>query len=180
MPAPATDARLKNKLLSLLRQKADQLPALFFDSYGFTPLDRLVDYLRTLKGLAAVTREEIIQVILHDQQGQFEWEGSLVRATFGFSPGRAYRGKEQVPPAKLFHGTHRRLLGQIGAVGIVPIASDVVQLAVDAESIGQPDITWRLLTIHAQAAYQTGIRFYRAGEQWYFCEAIPADFIELP
>lgn len=180
MPAASLDTRLKNKLLSVLRQKADQLPALFFDTYGFTPLPQLVSYLRTLKGLAAVTQEEVIQVILHDQQGQFEWDGPLVRATFGFSPSRVHKGKELLPPERLYHGTHQKLLGQIAATGLIPIASDVIQLAVDPQTIGATGGVWQQLTIQAQAAKQAGISFYRAGEQWYFSEEIPARFIEFP
>ncbi len=177
MPVVNADTRLKTKLLSILRQKADQLPALFFDTYGFTSLDRLVAYLRTLKGLGSVTAEDVTQVILKDQQGQFEWDGPLVRATFGFSASRVYRGKEMPPPEKLYHGTHRRLLGQIMATGLIPIASDVIQLALDPSLIGEPGGTLQILTVDAREAHRAGIPFYRAGELWYFSDSIPPAYL---
>jgi len=177
MPVVNADTRLKTKLLSILRQKADQLPALFFDTYGFTSLDHLVTYLRTLKGLGSVTREDVIHVIMHDQQGQFEWDEPLVRATFGFSASRVYRGKEMAPPEKLYHGTHRRLVDQIMARGLVPIASDVIQLAMDPSLIGEAGGTLQMLTVDAREAYRAGLRFYRAGELWYFSDSIPPDYL---
>jgi putative RNA 2'-phosphotransferase len=181
MPVTDADKRMKNKLLSILRQKADQVPVLFFDSYGFTLVEPLLEYMRSLKGFAAVGRADLEHIVLNDVQGLFEWDGGpLIRATYGFSPARTYRGKELPPPDVLYHGTHRKLLKQVAAVGLLPIASDVIQLAARPESIGRAGSTLLILPVHARAAYDCGVPFYRAGDLWYFSEAIPPAYMELP
>lgn len=179
MLATFEETRLKKRLLSILRQKADNRP-LYFDAYGFTPVKPLIDYLRTLKDFPAVNREDLLQVVRNDTAGQFEWDGgSLLRATYGFSPNRSHRGEEQAPPDLLYYGTHRKLLPQIAVAGLIPIASDLVQLAVLPGAIGQMEDTLFLLTVQARRAYETGIPFYRSSQLYYYSEAIPARFLQI-
>lgn len=179
MLAAYEEARLRKRLLSILRQKADHL-LLYYDTYGFTPVNRLIEYLRTLKDFPTVRREDLAQVVEHDVLGEFEWDGgALIRATFGFSPSRAHRGTPMTPPEELYYGTHRKLLAQTEAAGLIPIASDVVQLATEPSNIGEAGDTLFLVKVKARAAAHSGVIFYQASERFFFCEELAPQFLQI-
>lgn len=178
MLATYEEVRLRKRLLSILRQNSEQL--LYFDTYGFTPVDRLLEYLRTLKGCQTVNRADLRQVVDNDPQRQLEWDGgALIRATYGFLPELTRPGEKRCPPEVLYYGTHRKLLGQLATGGLLPIASELVQLAIGADVIGTKGDTLSIIAVRAQEAYQSGIRFFQRSERYYFSDAIPPGFLEL-
>jgi len=173
------EEKLRSRLLRVLRQKADFL-ALYFDTYGYTPMERLHEYIRQCKGFGNVTLDDIEQAIKGDTRKQFEWDGGpLVRATYGFQTSRTFRGREQVPPAILYYATHPKLVPQIKALGLIPIASDVIQLAVDKGEFGTPHAQIAIIPVEAREAYDEGVRFFRANERHFFCELLPVRFLQF-
>jgi putative RNA 2'-phosphotransferase len=179
MLATFEEARLRKRMLSILRQNSEHL-LLYFDTYGFTSVDRLIAYVRNLKGFETISRADLRQVVENDPKRQLEWDGgALIRATYGFLPERSRVGVERRPPEILHYGTHRKLLGQIAAGGLLPIASELVQLAADPSDIGTPGDTLMILAVRAQAAHDNGVRFFQATERYYFSEAIPASFLDI-
>lgn len=173
------EARLRKRLLSILRQNNEAF-SLFYDTYGYTPIEPLLQYLHSLKGCEWVTRHDVRQVVEYDPARSVEWDGgSLIRATFGFLPSIARsRLTELSPPDTLYYGTHRKLLKQILTGGLLPIASEYVQLARRPEHIGEPTDTLRFITVNAKAAHAAGIRFYQVTDRYFACESIPVRYLE--
>ncbi|USG67641.1 RNA 2'-phosphotransferase [Brevibacillus ruminantium] len=170
-------ARLRKRLLSALRQNTEPL-TLFYDTYGYTAVEPLLSYIRTLKGCSLVTREDLRQVVELDPAQQIEWDGGeLIRATFGFLPGPKKAGEEVEPPERLYYATHRKLLGQIAEGGLLPIASDLVQLLLTPPDVSERVRTLVLLEVEARKAWELGIRFFYDGGPYYFSEAIPAAYV---
>ncbi|GED52904.1 MULTISPECIES: RNA 2'-phosphotransferase [Brevibacillus] len=171
------EQRLRKRLLSALRQNGEQ-PLLYFDTYGYTPVNALLAYIRTLKGCSGVTLNDIRQVVDHDPEHRIDWDGgALIRATYGFLPGPKKWGEEVEPPPQLFYGTHRKLIPQIAEGGLLPIANEHVQLAASPADIGEEQGTLVLLAVSAHDAWQQKIRFYQGSERYFFAEAIPAAYL---
>ncbi|MFD2371143.1 RNA 2'-phosphotransferase [Brevibacillus sp. GCM10020057] len=185
MLASHEEARLRKRLLSVLRQNSEYV-RLYYDTYGYTPVEPLLAYIRTLKGGEFVTRAHLWQVVEHDPGRLFEWDGGeLIRATHGFSPTIAKgRLAEEEPPELLYYGTHRKLVGQALTAGLLPIASEYVQLAASPTAIGEPLDTLSLLVVKAGQAHAAGVRFYRLCTSevlpcpYYFAEAIAPAFLQ--
>ncbi|WP_432774350.1 RNA 2'-phosphotransferase [Brevibacillus gelatini] len=178
MLAQHEELQLRKRLLSILRQKNEHVQ-LYFDTYGFTPTGPLLACLRSIKGWANLRRADLWQVVENDPERQIEWDGGeLIRATYGFAPSqRATRLTEAEPPERLYYGTHAKLVQQALAGGLLPIASELVQLASRAEDIGMPEDTLCLLTVQAARARAAGIRFFQGSGAFWFSEAIPAAFV---
>lgn len=177
MIATFQETRLRTRLLSILRQKAEQRP-LFFDVFGNTRIDQLISYMRTLKDFPRVTIDEVEQVIINDPRKQIEWDGgSLLRATYGFSPSRNIVRTPRTPPDELYYATHKKLASQVRTVGLLPIASDLVQLTSDQTFFQPEKADIALFTIRAKACMKAGIPFYRSNEIFYFADSIPVEFI---
>ncbi|WP_139489861.1 RNA 2'-phosphotransferase [Brevibacillus dissolubilis] len=173
------EERLRNRLLSILRQNSGNI-FLYFDTYGFTSVEKLLPYIRTLKGVEGADLDALRQVVEHDPKKQFEWDGgALIRTTYGFSPGRDHKGRAETPPDTLYYGTHRKLLQQIRGIGLIPIASDMVQLAVNPEDIGSVGDGLIIIPVNAKEAHRDGIRFNRIGERYYFVAELPAKYLEV-
>lgn len=173
------EERLRKRLLSILRQNGELLQ-LYYDTYGFTPIDRLLDYIRTLKGFGYVNRHAVLQVVENDPKRQIEWDGgALVRATYGFLPTKNQSRWVQItPPDVLYYGTHSKLVGQVMASGLLPIASDFVQAAFRPDAIGAPGNSLQLLAVKARAASEAGVRFFQVNEWYCLSDVIPPGYLE--
>ncbi|MGG4453483.1 RNA 2'-phosphotransferase [Brevibacillus porteri] len=174
------ETRLRKRLLSILRQKSEAFQ-LYYDTYGYTPIEPLLDYLHTLKGCSYIARQDLHQVVEFDPERSIEWDGgALIRATYGFLPTIA-KSKliEIVPPDVLYYGTHRKLLKQVLTGGLLPIASEYVQLAEKPEHIGEPTDTLSLVAVNAKEAHEAGSCFYRVGERYCLSNAVPASYLQL-
>lgn len=173
------EMRLRKRLVSILRQNSDYVQ-LYYDTYGYTPVEPLLAYLHTLKGCAWVNRNDLRQVVENDPGRLIEWDGgALIRATYGFMPTKTKsRLTEIAPPEVLYYGTHRKLLRQVLAGGLLPIASEFVQLAEQPEDIGMPEDTLSLVTVRAREAHEAGIRFYYDNERYSFSESIAPSFLQ--
>lgn len=174
------ETRLRKRLLSILRQNSEAFH-LYYDTYGYTPVEPLLEYLHKLKGCAYITRQDLHQVVEFDPERSIEWDGgSLIRVTYGFLPSIAKsRLMEIVPPDVLYYGTHRKLLKQVLTGGLLPIASEYVQLADRPEHIGEQTDTLRLVTVNAKEAHEAGICFYRVGEHYCLSDAVPSSYLQL-
>lgn len=185
MLASHEQVRLRKRLLSILRQNSEYVQ-LYYDTYGYTPVEQLLAYLRTLKGCGTTTRSDLREVVESDQGQVFEWDqGALIRVKHGFMPaGKKGRLEEVAPPDILYYGTHRKLVRQVMAGGLFPIASEFVQLAQRVEEIGLPHDTLALVVVRASDAYQAGVRFYQAcspsalENSFFFSDAISPSYLE--
>ncbi|MGN7469952.1 RNA 2'-phosphotransferase [Brevibacillus sp. SAFN-007a] len=178
MLAQQAEITLRKRLLSILRQKNEHVQ-LYFDTYGFTPTGPLLASLRAITGWANLSRSDLWQVVEKDPERQIEWDGGeWIRATYGFAPTRtAARLTEAEPPERLYYGTHAKLVSQALSEGLLPIASELVQLAGKVEDIGLPEDTLALLTVQAARARDAGVRFFKGSGAFWFSEAIPAVFV---
>lgn len=177
MIATFQENRLRTRLLSILRQKAEQRP-LFFDVFGYTRMDRLISYLRSLKDFPNTTIQDVQQVIVNDPRKQIEWDGgSLIRATFGFSPSRSIVRTPRTPPDQLYYSTHQKLASQVKTVGLLPIASDLVQLTSDLTIFSPIPAGTAIFVIQARECMRSGMTFYRSDEVFYYADSVPVTFI---
>ncbi|GED70417.1 putative RNA 2'-phosphotransferase [Brevibacillus reuszeri] len=178
MTAHEEEMQLRKRLLSILRQNNEHVQ-LYFDTYGYTPVEPMLAYLRTLKGCALVSRSDLWQVVENDPGKQIEWDGgALIRATYGFLP-TISRGRltETSPPEVLYYGTHRKLIRQGLEAGLLPIASEFVQLAHSPKDIGMPVDALSLLIVKAREAYADGIPFFGISDRYFMCGAIPPAYV---
>ncbi|MED4780519.1 RNA 2'-phosphotransferase [Brevibacillus choshinensis] len=186
MLASHEQVRLRKRLLSILRQNSEQIQ-LYYDTYGYTPVEPLLAYLRTLKGCETITRSDLWEIVENDLGHFFEWdEGALIRTTHGFMPVKTKgRLAEVAPPEVLYYGTHRKLIRQIMAGGLLPIASEYIQLALTVDAIGIPHDTLSLVVVQAQEAYSAGVRFYKVcspyslTDPYFFSGVISPEYLEL-
>lgn len=185
MQASHETTRLRKRLLSILRQNSEYVQ-LYYDTYGYTPVEPLLAYIRTLKGCAYVTRSDLREVVENDPGRLFEWDqGDLICATHGFMP-VVSKGRlaEAEPPEFLYYGTHKKLVRQAFAAGLLPIASEYVQLADRVEAIGLPAGTLEILLVKAREAHAAGTPFFRlasspsTSDPYYFCSAVTVDCLE--
>lgn len=172
------ELRLRKRLLSILRQNNEHVQ-LYFDTYGYTPVEPMLAYLRTLSGCALVSRSDLWQVVENDPGKQIEWDGgALIRATYGFLPAiSSGRLTEMAPPELLYYGTHRKLIRQVLSAGLLPIASEFVQLARSPKDIGMPVDALSLLSVKAQEAHEAGVPFYQVNDHYFMCESLPPAYL---
>lgn len=177
---------MRKRLLSILRQNSEQVQ-LYFDTYGYTPVEPLLAYLRTLKGCGTTTRSDLREIVENDPGHFFDWDGGdLIRTTHGFMPVKTKgRLAEVAPPEVLYYGTHRKLIRQVMAAGLLPIASEYIQLALTVDAIGEPLDTLSLVAVQAQGAYFAGVRIYQVcspyslTDPFFFSGVISPEHLEL-
>ena len=77
MTAHEEEMQLRKRLLSILRQNNEHVQ-LYFDTYGYTPVEPMLAYLRTLKGCSLVSRSDLWEFVANDPGKQIEWDGGAL------------------------------------------------------------------------------------------------------
>jgi len=174
--------RMISKAMSyLLRHNPEKFHVLL-DPEGFAHLDDLIKALgRKYKGL---TKEDVLEVVSKCEKGRFEINGEDIRACYGHSISTRINYKPIGPPEVLLHGTARRFVDEIMKEGLKPMDRQYVHLTVRedfAREVGRRrDRDPVILKVEARKAYMDGIKFYKANENFYLADYIPARYLIAP
>ncbi len=176
--------RLSKLISYLLRHRPDEA-GLTLDEAGLVPLNALLVAIRSRHGYGWVTVEAIREVVATSDKQRFRLEGDRIGARYGHSNRvRAVDpGQPVEPPELLYHGTPRRAVPSILAVGLRPRDRQFVHLSATpdtARRVGRRrDDQPALLLIRAQEAHADGVVFYAPTPDTYLVRHVPPTYITL-
>ncbi len=173
-----------SKFMSLILRHHPAQFGLALDDDGYVPIDELHSALTRQRDWHELTRADILEVVATSEKERFEVKGDKIRARYGHSVTTTPDYEEVEPPALLYHGTPRRAVSRILCEGLKPMARQYVHLSTTrklARQVGdRRDAAPVILEITAHKAYMQGIVFYRAGDDIYLVDHVPAQFIRCP
>ena len=171
-----------SKFLSLLLRHRPEKAGLSLDPAGWVAVDDL------LAGLArtgwSITRQDLGALVKQDgkQRYTFSDDGDSIRANQGHSIPVALGLVSRTPPDTLYHGTVRRSLESILAVGLQRRGRQYVHLSTDLESaqrVGKRHGIPVVLQVAAGEMQAQGHLFYLSKNGIWMVEAVPAVFLRL-
>ncbi|MFC4100777.1 RNA 2'-phosphotransferase [Paenibacillus xanthanilyticus] len=171
--------RLSKMLTKMLRHAPDEFGLRLNQADGSCEADALLAALRRQSVWAGVTMEDIEAVVRQCEKQRFELREGRIRARYGHSCERvAYEAA--VPPAILYHGTNRKALAQIKQEGLRAMGRQYVHLSEGkpfAELAGRRRGELAMLRVDTVSAAQAGVTFYRAGNEVWLADQIPAEVL---
>jgi putative RNA 2'-phosphotransferase len=172
-----------SKLLSLVLRHRPSILRLELDNHGFVPLGELLLALQEQPRWKEVTEEDILEVVNNSDKRRFEVVEGKIRALYGHSVSVQVEFAEMEPPPELYHGTARKSVSQILKEGLKPQGRRYVHLSVRAEDAVQVgkrrDDDPAILRVKTEEAYDSGVRFFEAGDSIVLAEEIPPEFLEI-
>lgn len=172
-----------SKFLSLVLRHEPEEHGLMLDDDGYVPVDDLLALLER-NGIKTDMRE-LSQFVDGYETGKKRFsimsDGNIahIRANYGHSVKRvAYVSAR--PPADLFHGTTHQAAEQILLHGLQPMSRQYAHLTVDrdlairvAARHGKPV----LLQVATEKAWLDGVAFYKANENFWLVDFMPARYL---
>jgi putative RNA 2'-phosphotransferase len=169
-----------SKLMSLVLRHDPTTFGLTLDAEGFTSLEELLAALRTrLPDTSAADIVAVVETIEPDKR-RFSIVDDEIRANYGHSLAERVAQQRAEPPALLLHGTTEAAVPKILAEGLSPMRRQYVHMTVSpalAAKVGSRHGKPLLLEVDARAAHEAGIAFYRANENFWLADAVPARFV---
>lgn len=176
--------RLSRTLSHALRHAPGDY-GLELDDRGWGSLPALLEALRGRGSpWSGLSREDVERVLAAPGRRRFELDGDRIRALYGHSVSVRVDERDEAPPETLFHGTHGDAARRILEEGLRPMEREFVHLSPDrltAREVGRRRTSDPvILEVRASAAHRSGVGFYRAGEQVWLADPVPARFVEGP
>lgn len=173
--------RLSTFLSLILRHQPEQF-GLRLDESGFVTLADLVAAVRRERGWSEVTEEQVREVAAACDKQRYEIDGAGIRARYGHSVAERLTYPEVEPPELLYHGTSPEALPAIRQGGLRAMRRQYVHLSTSPEqalAVGRRHAAKPvLLTVRAEEAWRSGVRFHQPEERLYLAEAVPPQFIK--
>ncbi len=121
----------QSKFLSLILRHQPDAGGITLDANGWATTQSVLAALRAKFG--AFSRTELNELVETNDKKRFAFSphGDRIRANQGHSIEVDLKLDPKTPPAKLYHGTKQRFLGEIFAKGLVPMARQHVHLSGD-------------------------------------------------
>lgn len=174
------------RFLSLILRHKPELAGITLDAHGWANVDELIKGCRRAgKAMDRETLERIVQEN-NKQRYSFNEDQSKIRANQGHSISVDLELKEELPPARLYHGTATRFLEQIRTEGIQKGSRQYVHLSQEkatARQVGSRHGTPVILPIDTEKMLADGCHFYRSANGVWLCEQIPWRYVvesEIP
>jgi putative RNA 2'-phosphotransferase len=169
-----------SKTMSFMLRHGPGKFKIILDPEGFTLIDDVVVALgRKFKG---ISRSDVLEVVERCEKGRFEVRGDEIRACYGHSIPIRIQYDPVEPPEILLHGTAHRFLDDIMRVGLRPMDRQYVHLTIRedfAREVGRRrDKDPVILKVEALKAHRDGVRFYKANENFYLADLVPACYIK--
>lgn len=174
---------------SLLRTIAFALrhdPHRFFlsmDAEGWVNLDHLLLALRhERREWADIDLTSLRRVTQNNNGTRIEVQGNRIRALYGHSVCGVGDATPVLPPPLLYHGTCMGNVGEILRLDLQPMRRNHVHLTSDwnyANEVAATKSRPVVLSVRAQVAADTGVRFWKTNEHVWLSDAIPAQFVTL-
>jgi len=170
-----------SKTMSYILRHGPREFHLVLDPEGYVSLEELLVAIRTRRPKTSM--DDLLEVVATCEKGRFEVVEDDVRACYGHSVKGRIEHEIVVPPRTLYHGTSRGSLDSIREDGLRPMKRQYVHLTLRrdfAESVGRRrDPRPAILIVQALNAHEAGISFYKANENFYLADMVPARFIEF-
>ena len=176
------DPRQLEKFMSyILGRRPDEF-GLVLDENGFVRLKDLLKAISEEPGWGYVRKSHIHEVLMISREDSFVMENDRIKAVA--SNNALNQDKQIVPPGLLYHCVRRRAYPVVFREGITPLGQAGVFLATTKDlalRIGKRrDTAPVLLTVHADKAFEAGIRFSRQGEFIYITDHVPVGCFSGP
>ena len=172
-----------SKLMSLMLRHEPAKFGLVLDPEGFAPLGDVLAAVRTrLPDTAARDLLAVVESVESDKQ-RFSIVDDEIRANYGHSLADRIAHSAAQPPARLFHGTHAAAVSTILREGLKPMKRQYVHLTPLVElasRVGARRGKPVLIEVDASAAHAAGTQFYRANENFWLVDGLPATFLRAP
>jgi putative RNA 2'-phosphotransferase len=166
--------------MSLILRHEPKTFGLTLDAEGFASLEELLMAIRTrLPETNAADIVAVVETIELDKR-RFSIVDDEIRANYGHSLAERIAQQRAEPPALLLHGTTETAASRILVEGLSPMRRQYVHMTVSpalAAKVGSRHGRSLLLEIDACAAHEAGVAFYRANENFWLAEAVPARFL---
>ena len=154
----------------LLRHNPENLK---MDRHGFIDMNQL---LKKLEERFRIDEKFIIEIVEKGERRRFEIVGNKIRALYGHTIPVELEFEEDKTVKVLYHGTTPEAASRILRVGLKPMRRSWVHLSPTIEiatEVGlRRTINPVILEINAEAARKNGLRFYRATDEVYVCNAV--------
>jgi putative RNA 2'-phosphotransferase len=172
-----------SKFLSLVLRHEPEEHGLMLDDDGYVPVDDMLQLLA--KNGIDTDMRELSQFVDCYETGKKRFSimsdgvTAHIRANYGHSIKKvAYVSAP--PPAVLFHGTTTNAADIIMLEGLKPMGRQYVHLAVElglAYRVGSRHGKPVVMQIDTAGAQASGVPFYRANENFWLADHVPAKFI---
>jgi len=154
----------------LLRHNPGKLK---MDRHGFIDMNEL---LKKLEERFRIDEKFIIEIVEKGERRRFEIVGNKIRALYGHTIPVKLELEEDKTVKLFYHGTTPEAASRILRIGLKPMRRSWVHLSPTIEMATEVGLRRTMnpviLEINAEAARKNGLRFYRATDKVYVCNAV--------
>lgn len=161
----------------LLRHDPENLK---MDRHGFVDMDELLE---KLKERFQIDKKIIFEIVEKSNRKRFEIVGGKIRALYGHTIPVKLEMEEDKTVKVLYHGTTPEAASEILTKGLKPMKRRWVHLSPTIEIATKVGLRRTknpvILEINVEAARNNGVRFYKATDKVYACDAILPRYIKI-
>ena len=167
--------RVSKYMSYLLRHDPENLK---MDRHGFVFVDELLE---KLNERFEIDKEIILEIVERSDRKRFEMLGDRIRALYGHTIPMKLELEEDRVVEVLYHGTTPDAASRILKVGLKPMKRRWVHLSPTVEIAREVGLRRTrnpvILEVDVEEARRDGVRFYKATDKVYVCNAIPRRYI---
>ena len=172
-----------SKEISYALRHAPEKYGLCIDENGWANIDALISVLREQKRFESLSIDDIEKMIHDSEKERHQLQDGKIRALYGHSIKEKIVKNPAKPPDVLYHGTARKFIENIFAIGLISKDRQYVHLSKDVKTaimVGKRrDDNPVVLKINAKQAWKNGILFYAGNESIWLADAIPSKYISF-
>lgn len=171
------NAKVSKYMSYLLRHNPENLK---MDKHGFVDLDELLE---KLNERFQIDKEFTHEIVEKSDRKRFEIVENKIRAMYGHSIPVKLELEEDKVTKVFYHGTTPNAVSEIIRGGLKPMKRRWVHLSPTKEIATEVGLRRTenpvILKINAEAARKNGLRFYKATNKVYVCNAILPKYIQI-
>lgn len=170
-----------SKFISLILRHKPEVIGIALDEHGWANVEELIAGIAKTCPFNAEMLDEIVATD-EKQRYSFNEDKTLIRANQGHSIPVDVELAEHIPPAVLYHGTGKKYVQSINAVGLIPKSRLYVHLSTDigtATKVGARHGEVCIYTIDTAAMIEDGYRFYLSANGVWLTKEVPVNYISL-
>ena len=170
-------AKVSKYMSYLLRHNPENLK---MDKHGFVDLDELLE---KLNERFQIDKEFTLEIVEKSDRKRFEIVENKIRALYGHTIPVKLKLEEDKVTKVFYHGTTPNAASEILRGGLKPMRRRWVHLSPTVEIATEVGLRRTkspvILKINAEAARKNGLRFYKATDKVYLCDAILPEYIQI-
>lgn len=161
----------------LLRHNPENLK---MDRHGFVDITELLE---KLKGRFRIDKKVVVEIVERSGRKRFEIVENKIRALYGHTIPVKLELEEDRAVKLLYHGTTPEAASEIFQMGLKPMKRRWVHLSPTMEIAREVGLRRTenpvILEINVEAARKDGLRFFKATDKVYVCDAIEPKYIKM-